>query len=122
MQCVEKSEFAKLDFSGFRCVEDQGDFVTMNLVDTSIEQEILEQEIEVLTPSIPENCLHLHYLMATPFRHLPAKWGSRFGTKSQPGMLYGSLEEETALAETAYYQLRFFQASKGTFHPVTKGF
>lgn len=122
MQCVEKSEFIPLELKGFRCVEDQSQSATKNLVDNILEHDILEQEIEHSKPVIPSFCRNLHFLISTPFRYRPAKWGSRFGTRNQPSMLYGSLEENTALAETAYYQLRFFLASRGKFKVTTKAF
>jgi hypothetical protein len=122
IQCVENSEFIHLKFDGFRCVEDQTQSVTLNLVDSINEHDILEQEIEGIKPSVPKACNKFHYLLFTPFRYKPARWGSRFGAVTEQSMFYGSLEEKTSLAETAYYQLRFFERSKGNFHVVTKGF
>ncbi len=122
IQCAENSELIRLKFDGFRCVEDQTQSVTLNLVDSLDEHNILEQEIEGIKPSIPKSCNKFHYLLFTPFRYKPARWGSRFGAVAEQSMFYGSMEEKTSLAETAYYQLRFFERSKGNFHVVTKGF
>lgn len=38
----------------------------------------------------------------------PLKHGSRFGTRSEPSLFYGSLETRTLLAEAAYYRFVFW--------------
>ena len=50
-----------------------------------------------------------NYLIFTPFRYPPLKYGSRFGSIFEPSLWYGSLELETAFTEIAYYRLKFFE-------------
>ena len=49
-----------------------------------------------------------NYLIFTPFRYPPLKYGSRFARIFEPSLWYGSVELETAFTEVAYYRLKFF--------------
>nr|WP_269783487.1 RES family NAD+ phosphorylase [Marinibactrum halimedae] len=49
-----------------------------------------------------------HYLLTTPFRYPPLLWGSRFGRRFEPSLLYGSKSIQTLLAECAYYRFIFW--------------
>lgn len=89
-----------------RVVESHEQIATHNLVDTLEEQEILENLLERTKPLAPEK---LHYLLSTPFRYPPLPHGSRFGTRFEPSLFYGSLSLTTAFAETGYYRLLFWQ-------------
>jgi len=93
----------------WRCVEAQHVIATRKLVDSDAEQAVLEDLIEAVKPPAPES--HLHYLLFTPFRYPPLRYGSRFGTATEPSLWYGSEEVRTALAETAYYRLVFLEGT-----------
>lgn len=95
----------------WRVVEHQHTASTRKLVNTHAEQALLESLLETSKPPYPPGAEHLHYLLKTPFRYYPPRpYGSRF---RRPGVLegvfYASLEKRTAMAEMAYYRLRFFQ-------------
>jgi hypothetical protein len=91
-----------------RIVESQEHVATNNLVDNFAEQELLESLIEQTKPHARDNGAVLHYLLATPFRYPPLPWGSRFGSRFEPGIFYGSQQLPTALAETAFYRFVFW--------------
>ena len=44
--------------------------------------------------------------------------GSRFGTRLERGIWYGSLDRRTVLAETAYYRLLFVEGSSAVLTPL----
>ncbi|MCY0725978.1 RES family NAD+ phosphorylase, partial [Klebsiella pneumoniae] len=46
----------------------------------------------------------LHYLLKTPFRYPPLRWGSRFGSVHEPSLFYAAQRLQTAMAEAAYYR------------------
>jgi len=93
----------------FRMVESQEQVATMNLVDELDEQDTLEQLLDTAKPPYRPGTAGLHYLLKTPFRYPPLRHGSRFGRRHEPGIFYGSLSRDTALAESAYYRLLFWQ-------------
>ena len=92
----------------WRVVESQEEIATLGLVDTLEEQATLESLLEGSKPPHHNEDHKLDYLLATPFRYPPLKWGSRFGQKHEPSLFYGSEEIKTALAETAYYRVLFW--------------
>lgn len=98
----------------WRIVEDQNKSATRKLVDTHQEHELLEAMIE---SSKPATILlkDYHYLLATPFRYPPLKHGSRFASRYEPSLWYGSRDINTALAEVAYYRLLFLNGSSAKF-------
>ncbi|MYD87651.1 MAG: RES family NAD+ phosphorylase, partial [Acidobacteria bacterium] len=87
--------------------------------DTLEQKRILESLIERTKPVIPEDCRHLDYLLATPFRYdAPPRAGSRFRRPHHAGgVFYASEESETAVAEIVFYRLLFFAESPGTPWP-----
>ncbi|MGB4074113.1 RES family NAD+ phosphorylase [Pseudomonas sp.] len=87
-----------------RLVESQAQVATLQLVDTLAEQALLEELLETSKPPLPHNAEPLHYLLKTPFRYPPLRWGSRFGSVHEPSLFYGALRIETAMAEAAYYR------------------
>lgn len=91
----------------YRLVESQEHVATLGLVNNVHEQVILEDLIESTKTSLPADTHSLHYLLTTPFRYPPLKYGSRFGTTLEQGIFYGALNISTALAETAYYRFVF---------------
>jgi len=99
----------------WRIVEAQHRVPTMRLVDTLDEQRVLEDMLEASKPPVPEEARALHYLLSTPFRYpAPPPVGSRFRGIGDPGVWYGADVVETALAEVAYWRLRFLSDSPET--------
>ncbi len=105
--CRSGTAIAPLSGSLVRVVESQEQVATCHLVDNLEEQALLEALIEDSKPPRPAGCERLHYLLATPFRYPPLRHGSRFGSRHEPSIFYGSVRTTTALAETAYYRLVF---------------
>lgn len=107
-----------INIQAWRVVEDQSRSTTRKLVDTFDEHEALEDIIEKSKPKIINHndasyFKNLHYLLSTPFRYPPLKHGSRFGSKMERSILYGSLALSTALSEIAFYKLSFLHLSEG---------
>jgi hypothetical protein len=105
----------KMSAKPWRIVEAQHRVPTMRLVDTLDEQRLLEDLLEASKPPLPTDAAKLHYLLATPFRYpAPPPVGSRFRGIGEPGVWYGADVVETALAEVAYWRLRFLADSPAT--------
>ncbi|HEY6984650.1 MAG TPA: RES family NAD+ phosphorylase [Rhodanobacteraceae bacterium] len=99
----------------WRIVEAQHRVPTMRLVDTLDEQRALEDLLEASKPPLPADAAGLHYLLATPFRYAaPPPSGSRFRGIGDTGVWYGADVVHTALAEVAYWRLRFLADSPST--------
>ena len=99
----------------WRVVEAQHRASTMRLVDTLDEQRALEELLEASKPPLPAAAAHLHYLLSTPFRYpAPPPLGSRFRGIGDAGVWYGAYHVHTALAEVAYWRLRFLTDSPAT--------
>jgi len=99
----------------WRVVEAQHRASTMRLVDTLDEQRALEDLLEASKPPLQAEAPPLHYLLATPFRYpAPPPAGSRFRGTGDPGVWYGADVVYTALAEVAYWRLRFLADSPAT--------
>lgn len=110
-----RSELGALCRLAWRLVEAQHRVSTLKLVDGLDEQQALEEILEATKPPVPEDCRHLDYLLATPFRYRPYPRGSRFrGAGFTPGVWYGAERPETAVAEMVFYRLLFFAESPGT--------
>ncbi|MCW8956155.1 MAG: RES family NAD+ phosphorylase [Gammaproteobacteria bacterium] len=92
----------------FRIVESQEQIASSQLVDDFDEQALLENLLEQTKPPVPQKTEKLSYLLYTPFRYPPLKYGSRFGQRYEPSLFYGSRNLSAALAETAYYRLYFW--------------
>ncbi|NNM58372.1 MAG: RES family NAD+ phosphorylase [Legionellales bacterium] len=110
--CDATKYIAPLTCNAWRVVENQMQSTTRSLVDSIAEHEVLEQLIEAAKPSLLAAETEYHYLLATPFRYPPLKYGSRFGTENQRGIWYGSWTVKTALSEVGYYRLRFLHDSE----------
>lgn len=110
MHCAGDSELRALRLSPWRAVEAQHQVATRKLVDTLEEQALLEELIEASKPADPTGGV-LHYLLATPFRYPPLRHGSRFGTRHERGIWYGSETHRAAFAEVAYYRFVFFDGT-----------
>lgn len=104
----------------WRVVESQSIISTRKLVDSVEEQELLEQLIDGVKPPLPPwpRLARLHYLLSTPFRHPPLRHGSRFGTRFEPGIWYGSRALRTAFAEVAYYRLVFLEGTEAALGSI----
>jgi hypothetical protein len=88
----------------YRLVESQEQIATLGLVNNVYEQGVLEELLESTKNPLPSDTSSLHYLLTTPFRYPPLRYGSRFGRTFEQGIFYGSLNINTALSETAYYR------------------
>jgi hypothetical protein len=102
----------------WRVVEAQHQLSTRKLVDSAEEQVALEEMIERSKPPAIAG-RRIHYLLATPVRYPPLRHGSRFGTRYERGIWYGSETIRTAFAEVAYYRLLFLEGTGATLGAVT---
>ncbi len=89
-------------------VESQEQVATNQLVSGLDRQAVLEEMLEATKPPYRADTAHLHYLLATPFRYPPLKWGSRFGRRNEPSLFYGSLATASVLCEAANYRFVFW--------------
>lgn len=106
--CLADSQPVKLSGTLLRLVESQEQVATSQLVGSLERQAVLESLLDATKPPLRKGSEALHYLLATPFRYPPLKHGSRFGTREEPSLFYGSLEARTVLAEAAYYRFVFW--------------
>jgi hypothetical protein len=68
---------------------------------------------------MPAAAKGLHHLLGTPFRYGYGR-ATRFRkSHERPGIFYASETESTAVAEAAYYAMRFFSAAPGVALPTT---
>jgi hypothetical protein len=117
-QSAASSRIATLTAEPWRVVEAQHRISTRKLVDSAREQTILEDLLESAKPPAVQDSEHLHYLLSTPFRYPPLPHGSRFGTRWEPGIWYGSGTLPTAFAEVAYYRLLFLEGTDADLSPL----
>lgn len=112
-RCAGSSRPGPLAARPFRVVEAQHLVATRRLVDSSEEQAVLEALIETGKPPAPREpgFSGSHVLLTTAFRYPPLRHGSRFGTRGERSLWYGSRELRTAFAETAYYRLVFLEGT-----------
>lgn len=113
-----RSEARAFAGPGWRLVEAQHRVSTLKLVDSLSDQSMLEDILEATKPPLPEECRHLHYLLAAPFRYRPYPHGSRFRREGlTPGVWYGAERAETAAAEMVFYRFLFYAESPETPFP-----
>lgn len=117
-RCAGDSELRTLRLSPWRVVEAQHQVSTRKLVDSAAEQVLLEELIDGAKPPDLTNG-SLHYLLFTPFRYPPLKYGSRFGGRHERGIWYGSTTRRTAFAEVAYYRLLFMEGTRAELGLMT---
>jgi hypothetical protein len=117
-RCAGDSEIRPLRVDPWRVVEAQHLLSTRKLVDSAEEQMVLEDLIEGSKPPAVAPA-RMHYLLATPFRYPPLRHGSRFGSRFERGIWYGSESLRTAFAEIAYYRLVFLEDSSADLGTVT---
>jgi RES domain len=105
---VDLKAFTPLDGVVLRLVEQQGAQATRRTTDSLDEQAWLEDFLEASKPELPsaEECAVRHRLLLTPFRYRK-RHGSRFATRWERGMFYGSRSRFGCLLEGAYYELVF---------------
>ena len=106
--CLAHAGLEPLGGSALRLVESQEQIATVRLVGSLAEQAVLEDLLEASKPRLPRPATDLHYLLATPFRYPPLKYGSRFGRRTEPSLFYASRELSAVLAEAAYYRFVFW--------------
>lgn len=103
----------------WRIVEAQHRISTNRLAAGAEDQALLERLVEEVKPGLPVSARHLHFLLATPFRY-GHKSSSRFrGAGERPGIFYAAESVATAIAETAYWRLRFYSRSPEFAPPNT---
>ena len=107
--CAQEARPGSLRGSLLRIVESQEQVATATLVGSLEEQAVLEGLLEDTKPPVPAGAPR-HYLLSTPFRYPPLSHGSRFGSRFEPGLFYGSLSLSTLLAEAAFYRFHFWYA------------
>ena len=109
-RCAGASELRPLRLVPWRVIEAQHQLSTRKLVDSAEEQDLLERLLDQAKPPDPTRGT-VHYLLATPFRYPPLRHGSRFATRQERGLWYGSETRATAFAEVAYYRFVFLEGS-----------
>lgn len=108
--CSSNKCIKTLSVEPWRVVEAQHILSSRDLVDSREEHDLLEELLEESKPAINKE---KNYLIFTPFRYPPLKYGSRFGRTYEPSLWYGSLELETAFTEVAYYRFKFLHDTHG---------
>ena len=105
---VDLKALDQLDGVVLRLVEQQGAQATRRTTDSLDEQAWLEDFLEASKPVLPsaEECAVRHRLLLTPFRYRK-RHGSRFATRWERGLFYGSRSRFGCLLEGAYYELVF---------------
>ncbi len=110
-RCAGDSEIRELRLDPWRAVEAQHQLSTRKLVSSADEQMVLEELIDSAKP--PDvTAGRQHYLLSTPFRYPPLRHGTRFGTRLERGIWYGSETRETAFSEVAYYRFVFREGTR----------
>ena len=108
-ECGARARCIPLAGEVLRLVESQEQVATRGLVATLAEQELLESLLEAAKPPLPPATRSLHYLLSTPFRYPPLRYGSRFGGRHEPSLFYASRSVDTVLAESAFYRYVFWE-------------
>jgi hypothetical protein len=106
--CADAAPSSDLAGDLLRICESQSQVATRSLVDDLGEQALLETLLEHAKPPLDRRIRGMHYVLASPFRYPPLRHGSRFGSRLEPSLFYGALDERAVLAEAAYYRLVFF--------------
>lgn len=101
--------FEALDRRALRYVEKQSRIATSELVDNQAEQQRLEEMLEASKPTVPSNAQGLDWLLRSAFRYPPLRYGSRFGSAAERGILYLSETRRALEAELAFYAFKFFE-------------
>lgn len=123
-RCGASSNLRPLAVRAWRTVEAQHIVSTRALVDSAAEQALLEDLLEKGKPPLPPGpeFRGLHYLLAAPFRYPPLRHGSRFATRQEPALWYGSESLATAFAEAAYYRFWFLSGTTAVLPALAADF
>jgi len=105
--CGSRAEPVTFAGEVLRMVESQEQVATQRLVGNLAEQDLLESLLERSKPPRPAATAGLDYLLATPFRYPPLRYGSRFGRRHEPSLFYAACTRPPLLAESAYYRFVF---------------
>lgn len=98
----------------WRMVEAQHLVSTSKIVDTMVEQALLEDILEESKPPVPKEAADLHFLLFSPFRYEPRQpTGSRFRAVYESGVFYAAETVRTAAAEVSYWRWRFLLDTTG---------
>jgi hypothetical protein len=103
-----------------RVVETQEVAATLHLVDDFDEQSLLEQLLDEVKPRYRAGSEHMHYLLKTPFRYPPLKYGSRFGSRQVASLFYAGETLQPTLGEVAYYRFVFLSHMQETYEHSIK--
>lgn len=87
-----------------RLIENQSPLATTQVTASLARQSVLDTMLDQPAPTLLPGTERLHPWLAAPFRAPPLEYGSRFGRRTDPGLLYGAHATPTALAEVAYYR------------------
>lgn len=112
--CAGAAQLQTISGTAWRLVESQEQIATLGYVDTLEEQALLEELLDSVKPPYPVNSDGYHYLLKTPFRYPPLRWGSRFGRIHEPGIFYAGCQVNTTLAESAFYRFVFWYSISNT--------
>lgn len=112
--CEGATHLQTIAGTAWRLVESQEQIATLGYVDTLEEQALLEELLDSVKPPYPANSETFHYLLKTPFRYPPLRWGSRFGRIHEPGIFYAGCDPKTTLAESAFYRFIFWYSIDNT--------
>nr|WP_255590008.1 RES family NAD+ phosphorylase [Marinicella sp. NBU2979] len=85
----------------------------MNITDSIEEQSIIENLLDEIKPRPVHS--NKHYLLTTPFRYPPLKYGSRYGTTDMKSHFYAAKDPMTCLVECAYYRFMFLDHIQVTY-------
>lgn len=123
-RCGANSNQRRLSTRGWRTVEAQHIVATRALVDSAEEQALLEDLLDRCKPPLPRGpeFRGLHYLLSTPFRYPPLRHGSRFASRNEPSLWYGSESLRTAFAEAAFYRFWFLAGTTAPLGPLAADF
>ena len=100
---VDLQALTNLDGVVLRLVEQQGAQAIRRTTDSLDEQAWLEDFLEASKPELPsaEECPLRHRLLLTPFRYRK-RYGSRFATRWERGLFYGSRSRFGCLLEGGF--------------------
>ena len=116
---VDITALTRLEGVVMRLVErqEQDGQTARRITDNSDEQSYLETFLDESQTEFPDakECPQRHPFLLEPFCYKP--YGSRFSTRSERGLFYGSRSRRGSLLEGAYYELVF---QTGLEHPFPK--
>ncbi len=101
----DETPWIEINAKVYRIVESDLEVATSSITTSLAEQSRLEELLDEIKPIAQAS--RKHYLLTTPFRYPPLKYGSRYGTSNMKSFFYGSKEPITCLYECAYYRFLF---------------